>query len=137
MQLEYSETQFDRAVSVAVTPYTHIQEVLASNIDQDIAILTEDFHDLPQPLQEISGLIPRPFSSKSLIFHSSSFVITLDGLSIYLSIHPSIHPSLYSPCGPWPLFQFLNLYTVGKTSWTGDQPVASPLPTYTNNINTE
>jgi hypothetical protein len=21
--------------------------------------------------------------------------------------------------GPWPLFQFLNLYTVGRTSWTG------------------
>jgi hypothetical protein len=31
--------------------------------------------------------------------------------------------------GPWPLFQFLNLYTVGKTPWTGDQPVARLLPT--------
>jgi hypothetical protein len=29
----------------------------------------------------------------------------------------------------WPLFQFLNLYTVGRTPWTGDQPVARPLPT--------
>jgi hypothetical protein len=37
---------------------------------------------------------------------------------------------LYSPVvGPWPLFQFLNLYTVGRTPWTGDQPVARPLPT--------
>jgi hypothetical protein len=34
------------------------------------------------------------------------------------------------PCGPWPLFQFLNLYTVGRTPWTGDQPVARPLPTH-------
>jgi hypothetical protein len=37
---------------------------------------------------------------------------------------------LYSPCELWPLFQFLNLYTVGRTSWTGDQPVARPLPTH-------
>jgi hypothetical protein len=31
--------------------------------------------------------------------------------------------------GPWPFFQFLNLYTVGKTIWTEDQPVIRPLPT--------
>jgi hypothetical protein len=34
------------------------------------------------------------------------------------------------PCGPWPLFQFLNLYIVGRTPWTGDQPVVRPLPTH-------
>jgi hypothetical protein len=33
--------------------------------------------------------------------------------------------------GPWPLFSFLILYTVGRTPWTGDQPVARPLPTHT------
>jgi hypothetical protein len=37
---------------------------------------------------------------------------------------------MHSPCGPWPLFQFLNLYTVDRTPWTGDQPVARPLLTY-------
>jgi hypothetical protein len=37
---------------------------------------------------------------------------------------------LYNPCGPWPLFRFLNLCTVGRTPWTGDQPVARPLPTH-------
>jgi hypothetical protein len=42
----------------------------------------------------------------------------------------SIFLGLYSTCGPWPLFQFLNLYTVGRTPWTGDQPVARPLPTH-------
>jgi hypothetical protein len=32
---------------------------------------------------------------------------------------------------PWPLFQFLHIfYTVGKTSWTGDQPVARPFPAH-------
>jgi hypothetical protein len=40
----------------------------------------------------------------------------------------SIYLCLYISCGPWPLFQFLNLYTVGRTPWTGDQPVARQLP---------
>jgi hypothetical protein len=31
---------------------------------------------------------------------------------------------------PWPLFQFINLYTVGRTLWTRDQPVARPLSTH-------
>jgi hypothetical protein len=34
------------------------------------------------------------------------------------------------PFGPWPLFQFLNLYTVGRTPWTGHHPFARPLPTH-------
>jgi hypothetical protein len=32
--------------------------------------------------------------------------------------------------GPWPLFQFLNLHTVGRTPWTGDQHIARSLPTH-------
>jgi hypothetical protein len=32
--------------------------------------------------------------------------------------------------GPWPLFSFLILYTVGRTPWAGDQPVVRPLPTH-------
>jgi hypothetical protein len=32
--------------------------------------------------------------------------------------------------GPYPLYQFLSLYTVGRTPWTGDQPVARLLPTH-------
>jgi hypothetical protein len=37
---------------------------------------------------------------------------------------------LYSPRGPWPLFQFFNPYTVGRTPWTGDQPVVRSIPTH-------
>jgi hypothetical protein len=33
------------------------------------------------------------------------------------------------PFGSWLLFQFLKIYTVDGTPWTGDQPVAMPLPT--------
>jgi hypothetical protein len=32
---------------------------------------------------------------------------------------------LCNPCGPWPLFQFHNQYTVGRTPWMGDQIVAT------------
>jgi hypothetical protein len=39
-----------------------------------------------------------------------------------------IYGSTALRCGPWPLVQFLNLYTVCRTPCTGDQPVARPLP---------
>jgi hypothetical protein len=45
-------------------------------------------------------------------------------LFIYLSM--ALQPFVV----PWPLFSFLILYTVGRTPWTGDQPVARPLPTH-------
>jgi hypothetical protein len=33
--------------------------------------------------------------------------------------------------GPWLILQLRNIfYTVGRTPWTGDQPVARPLPTH-------
>jgi hypothetical protein len=38
--------------------------------------------------------------------------------------------ALQSFVGPWPLLQFLDLYTVGRTPWMGDQPVARPLPAH-------
>jgi hypothetical protein len=36
----------------------------------------------------------------------------------------ALHPFV----GPWPLFFNFILYTVGRTPWTGNQPVARPLP---------
>jgi hypothetical protein len=51
-------------------------------------------------------------------------------LSLYLSIYLSIYLRLYSPCGHWPPFQFLNPYTVARTPWTGDYPLAMALPTH-------
>jgi hypothetical protein len=57
------------------------------------------------------------------------------------SINPIANPntvyshsySLYGSTGLWTLadfFSFLILYTVGRAHWTGDQPVARPLPTH-------
>jgi hypothetical protein len=42
----------------------------------------------------------------------------------------SLYLWFYSPCGPWPLFKLLNLFTVSRTLWTQDQPVARLLPTH-------
>jgi hypothetical protein len=52
-------------------------------------------------------------------------------LSVCLSVRPSIDPSmaLQSFIGHGRFFSFLILYTVCRTPWTGDQPVAGPLPT--------
>jgi hypothetical protein len=61
--------------------------------------------------------------------------ITINCLKKYCSevlVHPSIHP----PMALQPLldldrfFSFLIFYTVGRTPWMGDQPVARPLPTH-------
>jgi hypothetical protein len=54
-----------------------------------------------------------------VVLHFMSRIIFCDHL--YLSMALQF-------VGPWPLFQFRNLYTVGRTPWTGDQPVARPLP---------
>jgi hypothetical protein len=49
-----------------------------------------------------------------------------------LSIYPSIYLSIYRPLlGLGRFFSFLNFYTVGRTPWTGDEPVALPLPAHT------
>jgi hypothetical protein len=45
-------------------------------------------------------------------------------------VYPKHSMGLQPFLGPWPLFQFLNVYRVGRTPWTVDQPVARPLPTY-------
>jgi hypothetical protein len=47
-----------------------------------------------------------------------------------LGLYLSIYLRFYSPYGPWPPFQFLNLYTVGRTPWTWNQPFVRPLPTH-------
>jgi hypothetical protein len=54
--------------------------------------------------------------------------------SIHPSIHPFIHPSNYrSTALCWALAAFSvswSFYTVGRTPWTEDQPVARPLPAH-------
>jgi hypothetical protein len=59
----------------------------------------------------------------------------LNCIFVYLSM------ALQLLVGPWPLFSSLILYTVCRTPWKGDQPVARPLPlrrrTQTQNKHTQ
>jgi hypothetical protein len=48
------------------------------------------------------------------------FVKTYLCLSLSMALQPFV--------GPWPLFSFLILYTIGRIHWTEDQTVVRPLP---------
>jgi hypothetical protein len=43
-------------------------------------------------------------------------------LALGISVVKCYYLWLFSPCGPWQLFQFLNLHTIGRTPWTGISP---------------
>jgi hypothetical protein len=61
-------------------------------------------------------------------------------LSVCLSVCMCIYLWLCSPLlDLGRFFSFLILYRIGRTPWTGDQPVARPLPTHrtTHRINTQ
>jgi hypothetical protein len=65
---------------------------------------------------------------------SASIVLSYEHYIFYISrcthlLNHSFINGSTALFGPWPHFQFRNLsYTVGRTPWTGDQPVARPLP---------
>jgi hypothetical protein len=78
-----------------------------------------------------------PIGDKGCLYHLNSL------MELYINLHklfktdPYINSFIHSLMalqpfvGPWPLLQFHNLfYTGGRTPWTGDQPVARPLPTH-------
>jgi hypothetical protein len=54
-------------------------------------------------------------------------------LTIYLSLSLWFH----SPSDLRRFFNFLILHIIGRTPWTGDQPVARPLPTHMFHITTD
>jgi hypothetical protein len=56
--------------------------------------------------------------------------ISESGSILTLSRALSLSLWLYSPLDLGGFFSFLMLYTDSKTPWTGDQPVARPLPTH-------
>jgi hypothetical protein len=77
--------------------------------------------DSSMSFADLRGTLSRSFPS--------IWVVNAVYLSIYLTVYLSIAP--HSLVGTWPLvFSFLILYTVGRTPWTGDQPVARPLATH-------
>jgi hypothetical protein len=55
--------------------------------------------------------------------HTKLFKVSLNS-DCYLSM--AVEPFV----GLWALYNFLNFYAVGRTPWTGYQPVARPLPAH-------
>jgi hypothetical protein len=86
---------------------------------------TERNLDLNSLMCRITGVRTIPVLANRTIHLNNT------GCKLQCRPRPSIHPWHYSPfVGPWPLFSFLILYTVGSTPWTGDQPVARPASTH-------
>jgi hypothetical protein len=79
----------------------------------------------------VSQIRLREYNSKSVPIYHSSVVLPL-GSTIRATDH--VVKSTY---GSTAAFNFLNLYTVGRTPWTGDQPVARPLPVQTQDKRTQ
>jgi hypothetical protein len=83
-------------VKVAAAAETLIWEALGSNLGTD-----SGYSGVPRSLQANprGSFLPKPYQ---FITHQSRYHQTLVSqiLSLYLWLH--------SPCGPWPLFQFLN-----------------------------
>jgi hypothetical protein len=74
-----------------------------------------------------------PVSNGYLTYKQKTIQLTQQ--IIWAETCPLLFLWLYSPCGPWPPFQFLNLYTMGRSPWMRDQPLSRPLPTQNNKQN--
>jgi hypothetical protein len=84
--------------------------------------------EMPKPRCELPELFRRLTScSRTEKFDHCSHVRTLPpqkflGPVLMRRIRNLNLPTNYPAPADWPLFQFLNLYTVGRTSWTGISP---------------
>jgi hypothetical protein len=103
------------SLSTSVFPANH------HSTNFSIIIITRGWHNRPIGGRSVE------WTQLDSTPHYTKFI-----LSIYLSVSLSVCLSmvLQPSVGPWPLFQFLDFYTVGRTSWTGDHPVARPLHTH-------
>jgi hypothetical protein len=62
--------------------------------------------------------------------HENQQTSTINVFFFALLLYLSLSLWLCSSLDPGRFFSFLILYTVGRTPWTGDQPVVRPLPIY-------
>jgi hypothetical protein len=80
---------------------------------------------LDQPFPKLTWR-PSPLvftqTSCSVLFIDINITLYASAYYYYMALHPFV--------GPGRLFSFIILYTFGRTPWTGDRPVAWPLPTH-------
>jgi hypothetical protein len=72
--------EYTKRVSVVMTLFTRIREVLGSNLSRDIGCPFEFFHDPPSPYRDSTSIRPRPLPSKFFPMHRTSIMPQFDAL---------------------------------------------------------
>jgi hypothetical protein len=88
------------------------------------------------PCQNVTELL--------FVFGQDNYISACSIMQLVSKCHLHIRKTLLSclsvalqPLWTLAVFQFLNLYKVGRTPWTGDQPVSRPLPTHRKKTHTD
>jgi hypothetical protein len=109
--------------------HQHFNSLLQTNSEMMLAVTIIMWLRCGVPLCDTLRHAPADISHQPGVAGAIGFFPP--GFCSNTSLYPSIYLWLYSPLvGPWPLLQFLTLYIVGRSPWTGDQPVAMPLLTH-------
>jgi hypothetical protein len=70
-------------------------------------------------------------SNHNYVEYAKILQIVITYIFMLPPFHSFFHQWLYSPLlGPGLFFSFVIFFTVGRTPWTSDQPIARPLPTH-------
>jgi hypothetical protein len=79
--------------------------------------------------RDSSSALPRLLSLKCFLTHDFYHSFIHSSITLHPILHSFIHSSvtLQPFFGRGRFFSFVILYTVSRTPWTGDQPVANPL----------
>jgi hypothetical protein len=70
------------------------------------------------------------YCCRMLLCNSNTYYFSFKGVNLFFNYSVLLSLLLYSPSELGLFFSFLILYTVGRTPWTGVQPVAKPLPAH-------
>jgi hypothetical protein len=101
----------------ALIPRTTFEVLMAVNIKIKRKPNRRDLH-----LGASTSFLKTEAADSFETFVRSIFQTTRCHIHLSMALQPFV--------GPWPLFGFSIFYRVGRTHWTGDQPVARPLPTH-------
>jgi hypothetical protein len=101
--------------------------------DQHVAMPLSTHRTTQTQNKSTQTSMPRAeFETTTPAFERAKTVHALDRAATVIGLRCCIHSSmaLQPFVGSRPFFSFVILYTIGRTPWTGDQPVASPLITH-------
>jgi hypothetical protein len=110
-------------ISVTIVEWGLISSSAVLYRDAQFSVGNQDDWGLGKPHFGILHLFLRP---NSVPIYPSYFMVWCGLMSHFTNLCMALQPFV----GPWPLLSFLILYTVDRTPWTGNLPVARPLPTH-------